>query len=50
MGIAPIVPPARDLADEQRRDIEQAGLVQTWVHPDHWTAVDRVMSPAREKP
>jgi enoyl-CoA hydratase len=34
----------------QRRDIEQAGLVQTWVHPDHWTAVDRVMSPAREKP
>jgi enoyl-CoA hydratase len=31
-----------------RREIELAGLVRTWVHPDHWAAVDRVLSPPEE--
>jgi len=33
----------------ERREIEQAGLVRSWVHPDHWAAVDRVLSPVKEK-
>lgn len=35
----------RGLAWDERRAIEQAGLVATWVHPDHWAAVDRILSP-----
>lgn len=31
-----------------RRELELAGLVRTWVHPDHWAAVDRVLSPPKE--
>ena len=33
----------------QRRAIEQTGLVRTWIHPDHWAAVERVLSPDKEK-
>jgi enoyl-CoA hydratase/carnithine racemase len=31
-----------------RRELELAGLVRTWVHADHWAAVDRVLSPPKE--
>ena len=39
----------RGLAWDERRAIELEGLVSTWVHPDHWAAVDRILSPNKEK-
>jgi enoyl-CoA hydratase/carnithine racemase len=39
----------RHLSYDERRAIELDGLVETWVHPDHWAAVDRVLSPDKEK-
>ncbi len=41
---------AREGLDYARcRAIEQASLVRTWTHADHWAAVDRVLSPDRSK-
>ena len=28
-------------------ELETAGLAETWVHPDHWAAADKILSPRR---
>lgn len=32
---------------EQLRHVEEAGLVETWIHPDHWAAAARALAPRR---
>jgi enoyl-CoA hydratase/carnithine racemase len=39
----------RGLGWDERRSIELDGLVKTWVHQDHWAAVDRILSPDKAK-
>ncbi len=39
----------RGASYDERRAIEQAQLVATWTHDDHWAAVDRILAP-KEKP
>jgi len=34
----------RGLPFEERRAIEQREFVRTWMHADHWSAVDRFLS------
>lgn len=38
----------RGLSYESRRGEEQAQLVATWTHDDHWAAVDRILSPKKD--
>jgi enoyl-CoA hydratase/carnithine racemase len=33
---------------ETRRAIERDALIDTWLHADHWAAVDRVLAPPKE--
>ena len=33
----------RGIAYAERRETEQRNLVDTWVHADHWAAVDRFL-------
>jgi enoyl-CoA hydratase len=34
---------------ERLREVEREGLVRSWVHDDHWTAVDRRFGPKKEQ-
>ena len=38
----------RGLSYDERRAEEQAQLVATWTHDDHWAAVDKILSPRKE--
>jgi len=35
------------LPDAERRRIERAVFVETWVHDDHWEAADKILAPAK---
>ena len=37
----------RGLSRKDLEELETEGLAETWVHPDHWTAADKILSPRR---
>ena len=43
---AQVVAARRGLSYPERRAVELDAFVRTWIHPDHWAAVDRVLPSA----
>jgi enoyl-CoA hydratase len=37
----------RGLSRKELEELETEGLAETWVHPDHWAAADKILSPRR---
>jgi enoyl-CoA hydratase len=37
----------RGLPRQEMEELETASLAETWVHPDHWAAADKILGPRR---
>jgi enoyl-CoA hydratase len=37
----------RGVSRKDLEELETEGLAETWVHPDHWAAADKILSPRR---